>query len=721
MQQLELMTNEEKDKLIEQQNQQLKEQQKEMTELQKKFSKILDNLSEEEERAFLENNKEIMIRLEESKKKNKRELEKLFKSILLDIIERNDKKESVLNKEDERSTDIESLEELQEKQEKNKEELEELSKEIENYNFKVIEKTFGEEYSKELEKNNSFTYCLNIEGYHKEQVIEDHKEKKGYSESILMTLPMLWNDQNEEQLKEYKTRLQEALKIRDERKKIIDRFYNKRKDIELINQKIGYYTSEAHKINKERMKNLEKYIISSQTLYDIGKKCQNDYFAQLKEEGERLFLEVERSFDNISEKYEPEENLLEQLGIAENENQLSRYNFKDIASKTQSVSMYKKQKAIFLDGERMKQLFDKVGSVSIPFGLMETNQNELEFKFTKLNHTLTTTSQKIFNACCSAQWIMNENKYPINQTIIEEETLYQLWKGDKTFSKRPNKDQLQQMKNEILGMSTNLSQMNFASKYNYLDEETKVKLKKEGSFLPVSYNEIEIERSNGQKYKVNCYIFDKIAPLFDFFIKLGMVNTAPLEIESVLKSSTMNDFISETFKEEIASLYYFKNTKKAKGNQKKIYITSEEELSSKEWHEKKIKDEVSQGFWRYTSTRTIESLFEEWLEIYKRNEKSKKQMKDEEELILSEATIRKTKQNFINSIVTFLREATQIDWKEKKWLESFTLYDLKGNIIDNNDYMTDNDKTEAQKISHNKYKGNTKKNPSIYKIEISIS
>lgn len=616
----------------------------------------------------------------------------------------------------------EEIQSIIENQEKDKKTLEDLSKEIENYNFKIIEKTFGEEASKQLKEKNSFSYNFTIENEaHRKQVLEDRSEKQGYSEAILLTLPFLWTDQTEKQLQDYKKKLQETLKIRDERTKIVEDFYNIRARIEENSQRLAYYKSETHKKHREKFKKLEQSIISSQTLYDIGKKCQNEYFATIREnEKKELVFEVERSFDIVSMDFLNDDNIVEKLGLAPKENQLSKYNFKDIASKTQSVSMYKRQRAIFLDGEKMKELFDQFGTVSIPFGLMESNQKEIEYKFTKLNHTLSTTSQKIFNACCSAQWIMKENQYPINETIIEEDTLYQLWKGDKTFSNKPSSDQIKQLKEEILGMSTNISKMNFSREYNYLDEKVRAKYTEEGSFLPVYYRQYEIKKENGQTYKKNCYVFTKIAPLFDFFINLNMVNTAPLEIESVLKSSTMNDFISETIKEEIASLYYFKNTGSGKGTQEKEYITSgDESLSKYQWREKTIKEGKLQGFWRYSSTRKIESLFQEWLEIYKRNEKVKRKMKDDEELILSKDYIRKTRLNFIDSLVTFLREAREIDWKEKKWLESFVLYDPKGEEIEDSDFITEKEKSIYKKQQKKQIK--TPKNASIDKIKISIS
>ena len=663
-----------------------------------------------------------------------------------------------------------SINKMKAKSLKSYDEMTSLANKIEELNFKILDRTFDSDLSSSLKQNNFFSLMVELKDKDTAKTIfEVLKESSNhyFTEELLLTLPLYWKDISTINLEKYQEAKQEVAKLQEERTKLIDKFYKGHDRIIENNTALDNYkeiffeifptntlsneqqsllkdilqsgnikatttipdeNGEKKKVpllleNKELFQILENFItlmnkseISFEKVYQLAVKCESNYFVTFNRPNDdnSIIIEVKRERNYSSDKLDISKNEIKKLqdiikelqkGMTKQEQAIiplnTKYNFKDIASKTQSVSMYRPQKAIFLDGEKMKEMFEKEGSVSIPFGLMQENRKDLEFKFTKMNHQLSTTSQKIFNACCSAQYIMKENKYPIIETIIEDETLYQLWKGDKTFSKKPSSSELEQMKDEILGMSSNISKMNFSRNYDFIEEKVKTKYKIEGSFLPVIYKSVEIERENGQKYQKNCYIFTGTIPLFDFLQELEMVNTAPLEIESILKNSPMNDYISELMKEEIASLYYFKNKGKAKGSQKKVYISNDGEiLSPTQWNIKKTKEGKLQGFWRYTSTRTIESLIEDY----------KKRTPNFEY---------KNKQRFIDSLVTFLRDSTQIEWKEGKWLESFILYDKKGNIVEDGDFITEKEKKEYKKSTGKK--GKVVKNPSIDKISINIS
>ena len=666
-----------------------------------------------------------------------------------------------------------TINQLKSKNKNSFEKMKEIANQIEDINFKIIDELFFTNASRSLKKDNFVS--LEVELQDKEldnSIFEALKESSNhyFSEELLLTLPLYWKDISTSDFNSYQEAMKKIKELQEERTKLIDKFYKLHDKIIVANTSLSQYEeiffelfpkdnyNESEKkllrtlfeiaktgeseikepsidmngdfveipllIDPEAKPFIKKYIkllkegeIPFEKIFQLATKGETDYFVTFDHQPEKrkLIVNIKKERNTSSSELDISKKQIEKLEdtikqlqkqVSKNESQLvpiqSKFNFKDIASKTQSVSMYKPHKRIFLDGEKMKEIFEKSGSVSVPFGLMENNRKEVEFKFTKLNHRLSSTSQKIFNACCSAQYIMQQNSYPINETIIEEETLYQLWKGDKTFSKKPSSEQLIQMKNEILGMSSNISKLNFSKDYNYLDETIRLKYTKEGSFLPIHYETIEIERENGQKYRKNCYIFDNVISIFDFFQRLQMVNTAPLEIESILKSSTMNDYISELMKEEISQLYYFKNSGKAQGNQKKVYITNEgEELSPKEWNERKTKEGKLQGFWRYSLTRTIESLIED----YKTRTPNFQG---------------KNKQRFIESLVVFLRESTQIEWKNGKYIESFVLYDNKGNIVEDEDFVTNKEKTSYKKTTGKKGKV-APKNTSIQKIEINIT
>ena len=97
--------------------------------------------------------------------------------------------------------------------------------------------------------------------------------------------------------------------------------------------------------------------------------------------------------------------------------------------------------------------------------------------------------------------------------------------------------------------------MQFEKTYKHLTEEQKIQYIDEGTILPVRYKTIEVEKKNGQKYSKSGYVFESVIPLFSFMNELKLINTAPLQIESALKSSQMNDEITRILKEEIAQLY----------------------------------------------------------------------------------------------------------------------------------------------------------------------
>ena len=440
-------------------------------------------------------------------------------------------------------------------------------------------------------------------------------------------------------------------------------------------------------------------------------------------------LQLKVFINTIQEK----ENFFLKLSIKGEPNYFSKYysieekktesdktkDFKDIKMKTQAISMYKPTQIIFLEGEEISKIYKEQAIVTIPFGLKIENENEVTYQITNLNYEQSDKDLRFFNACISAQWNLIKNKYPIN-TFIEESTLYQIYIGDTSFTYRPKKKELEKMHDSIMGMNSNQAKMQFESSYNHLTNEQKIKYIDEGTILPVRYKTIEIEKKNGQKYSKKGYVFESIIPLFSFMNELKLINTAPLQIESVLKSSQMNDEITRILKEEIAQLYYFKSRNKKNNTQngfkRKVFVTEEgKELTPKEWNEKNIeskrenKKNFVKGYWKYIARRTIDSMIKdckftttngEILNAY--NEKS---------------IDRKTYSRFIDSVITFLRYSKDISYGQDKYIKDFILYDKQGKIVKDSDYTTENERQKQEKSK----KKTIKRNPSIDKIDIVIT
>ena len=437
-------------------------------------------------------------------------------------------------------------------------------------------------------------------------------------------------------------------------------------------------------------------------------------------------LQLKVFIDTIQEK----ENFFLKLSIKGEPNYFSKYysieekktesdktkDFKDIKMKTQAISMYKPTQIIFLEGEEISKIYKEQAIVTIPFGLKIENENEVTYQITNLNYEQSDKDLRFFNACISAQWNLIKNKYPIN-TFIEESTLYQIYIGDTSFTYRPKKKELEKMHDSIMGMNSNQAKMQFESSYNHLTNEQKIKYIDEGTILPVRYKTIEIEKKNGQKYSKKGYVFESIIPLFSFMNELKLINTAPLQIESVLKSSQMNDEITRILKEEIAQLYYFKSRNKKNNTQngfkRKVFVTEEgKELTPKEWSEKNIeskrenKKNFVKGYWKYIARRTIDSMIKDCKFTTQNGE------------ILNaynEKTIdRKTYSRFIDSVITFLRYSKDISYGQDKYIKDFILYDKQGKIVKDSDYTTENERQKQEKKK-------IKRNPSIDKIDIIIS
>lgn len=624
-------------------------------------------------------------------------------------------------------------------------ELQGLAEKIEQKTKEILRINFSDEEIEKFFKGSEIKYKFKIANYKEQKEnIEFWKEnlKRVNHQFVADNFFLMFSffivgiqDKTQEEKEANFNSVFWAEGLMNEKEELFHQYNNVEEKITENNREIGELRREI--LQKVRRKesievNGEKENID---VLDITNTKQESQFIELLEHSAKSSIDEVELFKlmdktrlqlkvNIETKQE-KDNFFLSLSIKGEPNYFSEYfeikekkaeekDFKDIKLKTQAISMYKPTQIIFLEGEEISKIYKEQAIVTIPFGLKIENEKEVTYQITKLNYEQSDKDLRFFNACISAQWNLVKNNYPIN-TFIEETTLYQIYIGDTTFTYRPKKSELQKMKNSIMGMNSNQARMQFESSYNHLSEDEKIKYIDEGTILPVRYKTIEIERKNGQKYSKSGYVFESIIPLFSFMSELKLINTAPLQIESVLKSSQMNDEITRILKEEIAQLYYFKSRNKKNDTQngfkRKVFITENgTELTPKEWNEKNVESKKEgqklRGYWKYYTRRTIDSMIKD----------CKFTMTNGEILnAYDEKTIdRKTYSRFIDSVITFLRYSKDIQYGQDKYIKDFILYDKQGKIIKESEYITEN---ERQKLKRKK----VKRNPSVDKIDIIIT
>lgn len=666
---------------------------------------------------------------------------------------------------------------------------------------KFLQEGMLEEYNKkiaEIEKENKensedLLLKITIEEIQMTESVEKMIEQlngKFITYNFLLMLPSYFTGIKETDVTYIQELLSNIQTLSEEKKEIMKQFYKLYDEITENNQELTSYmqniweelpssereiegkTQKVIDITDKEVfdkymnqhKNITSGLIDSLQLFEMSRMAETELHLSFDYNKETQLLEIyiqkdlnfsnsyvditERKVEKLKEEKEKLEKEIQELKEERQEEQAeTEKDFKDIKMKTQAISMYKPTQIIFLEGEEISKIYKEQAIVTIPFGLKIENENEVTYQITNLNYEQSDKDLRFFNACISAQWNLIKNKYPIN-TFIEESTLYQIYIGDTSFTYRPKKKELEKMHDSIMGMNSNQAKMQFESSYNHLTNEQKIKYIDEGTILPVRYKTIEIEKKNGQKYSKKGYVFEEIIPLFSFMNELKLINTAPLQIESVLKSSQMNDEITRILKEEIAQLYYFKSRNKKNNTQngfkRKVFVTEEgKELTPKEWSEKNIeckkenKKNFVKGYWKYITRRSIDSMI-----------KDCKFTTQSGEILnaYNEKTIdRKTYSRFIDSVITFLRYSKDISYGQDKYIKDFILYDKKGNIVKDSDFRTENERLKIaeqiknkilakEKLSNEKEippeikKKITKKirqetgtNPSIDKIDIIIS
>lgn len=250
------------------------------------------------------------------------------------------------------------------------------------------------------------------------------------------------------------------------------------------------------------------------------------------------------------------------------------------------------------------------------------------------------------------------------------------------------------------------------------------KIKKISTLQPfVNLKGLDIE-SDEEAYNNTFWKFNDIdekpIPIFEFLKITGRFASLPLEMDSYLTDSTINNEVTRNLKTIIANLNYYKNNKsmkkdKTKKNFLEYYFEGTLEGETKQrvfepfeaMQILKTKEKKLIGQWKFKATRTIDSIA--------------KDCKFDEERGIGVPKIwkhNKERPLFVDSIVYYLRKA-----KEDNNIDDFVLYTTKDRIVKDEDYITKNEKRQQKtkdKIRGKATKTKQRKNPSIEKISIII-
>lgn len=232
------------------------------------------------------------------------------------------------------------------------------------------------------------------------------------------------------------------------------------------------------------------------------------------------------------------------------------------------------------------------------------------------------------------------------------------------------------------------------------------------SGIEIEYNENGENQSNTLWY----FVKENPIPIFDFVKLTNRYTMLPLEMDSYLIDTDLNQEITRVMKSIIASIRYYKTQKKKNPTpfQYHYFEGIEEGKNKKDIYNPQkalllLKEKKLVGSWRYQITRKIDSIAEDCYFDDKRP------IGKEKELTGKERT------RFIDSIVEYLRKA-----KEDKNILDFVLYTDKEKTIKEETYITEGQqrKERIKKKQKGTFKEGqrkvTKRNPSIYKIAIII-
>ena len=230
--------------------------------------------------------------------------------------------------------------------------------------------------------------------------------------------------------------------------------------------------------------------------------------------------------------------------------------------------------------------------------------------------------------------------------------------------------------------------------------------------------ESEEEAFNNTFWKFND-IDEKPIPLFEVLKMTGRFAQLPLEMDSYLTDSTINNEVTRNLKTIIANLNYYKtNTQMKKDKTKKNFLEyyfegilegSDKREIFEPFEAMQMRKEGKKlvGSWKYKITRTIDSIAKDCKFDEERGIGTPKEWKHNRE-----------KLRFVDSIIDYLRKA-----REDKNIDDFILYTSKDKIVKDEDYITENEKRQQKtkdKVRGKQTKRKQTKNESIEKISIII-
>ena len=486
---------------------------------------------------------------------------------------------------------------------------------------------------------------------------------------------------------------------------------------------------------------------------------------------EELDLErQERFFEFLQYNLEDLQELLKEWTPQEEEKEIVEQ-YLSTNSKNKLLTTEKIVPQVFLQGDKIEKLFKdkesgKIEKVTFDLSSGDSNKNFI-IHFLMKEYPLTFT-EDTFKTLESLMTIQNQMEKQFGTLKgINFDTKYVIYLNRGGRVTNYSKDLIQKTNRELISLMSaigSLDTTDFFFKYYNLDEETIVeeneaifqsiknekewnkkveeirkekikqlpenkkfpfdKIKKISTLQPfVSLKGLNIESEeeafNNTFWKFND-IDEKPIPLFEILKMTGRFASLPLEMDSYLTDSTINNEVTRNLKTIIANLNYYKtNTQMKKDKTTKNFFeyyfegTLEGETKQRIFEPFeamqifKTKEKKLVGFWKYKTTRTIDSIAKDCKFDEERGIGIPKEWKHNKERPL-----------FVDSIIHYLRKA-----KEDKNIDDFILYTTKDKIVKDEDYITINEKRSQKtkdKIRGKETKKKQTKNPSIEKISIII-
>ena len=405
-----------------------------------------------------------------------------------------------------------------------------------------------------------------------------------------------------------------------------------------------------------------------------------------------------------------------QKGIRDSE---ELFEYVPIATKNKLITQEKVIPQLFVLGSKIKEkvTFDLVG---------DNNENWIvSCIMEQYPIAFTTHTFKTLESLMTIQTTFEKEYASSIRRPFSTQDIIFLNKGGKVS--KYTKEEIIKTNREIMSIMSAIGKLDitdFVRKYN----ETRPKEKQisEGEIKRISriqnfayMSGIEIEYNENGENQANTlwyFVKENPIPIFDFVKLTNRYTMLPLEMDSYLVDTALNQEITRVMKSIIASVRYYKTQKKKEQSYFLSYHFEgiEEGKTKRDLYKpseamKLLKEHKIVGSWRYQITRTIDSIAKDC------NFDDKRPIDSEKNLTGKERT------RFIDTIVEYLRKA-----KEDKNILDFILYSDKEKIVKEETYITEGQqrKERIKKKQKGTFKEGqrkvTKRNPSIYKITIII-